>query len=85
VVTRGVRSLPNYETGAVLKALAAFDHFDVANDPHGERDFGDLDAFEQTLLWKVDYYDRELTYASPDPADPSVTSRVLTIMLESEY
>ena len=28
----------------------------------------------------IDYYDRSLEFHSPDPADPSVTIRVLTIM-----
>jgi hypothetical protein len=34
------------------------------------------------MLWKIDYYDRDRRYGSPDPA---VTPRVLTIMLTSEY
>ena len=31
------------------------------------------------------YYDRALDFGSPDPADPDVTARVLTILLTSEY
>jgi hypothetical protein len=85
MVTSGVRSLPDYDTGALLSALAAYDAFDADNDPHGERDFGDLRICDTDLLWKIDYYDQQLCCASPDPADAAVTNRVLTVMLESEY
>jgi hypothetical protein len=66
-------------------AIARYDAFDEDNDPHGERDFGDVDLWGAELLWKIDYYDKELAHASPEPADESVTSRVLTVMLAEEY
>jgi Protein of unknown function (DUF3768) len=31
------------------------------------------------------YFDHSLNHHSPDPADPSVTERVITIMLAKEY
>ena len=34
--------------------------------------------------WKIDYYDQSLEFHSLDPADPSVTIRVLTIMRVDE-
>lgn len=85
LVTRGVRALPGFDQEALLNSLAHYDGFDVDNDPHGERDFGDLTALGTTLLWKLDYYDLQLTFASADPADERVTARVLTVTLESEY
>ncbi len=85
VVTRGVRQLSGYDTAALLQALRDHNEFDVDNDPHGERDFGGLDLFGAELLWKIDYYDLQLTWASPDPADPTVTIRVLTVLLAEEY
>ena len=85
MVTRGVRSLTGFTASKLASALAAYDTFDVDNDPHGERDFGDVELFGATLLWKIDYYDQRLQYASPDPADADLTMRVLTVMLESEY
>jgi hypothetical protein len=36
-------------------------------------------------FWKIDSYDRNTEFGSPDPADPDVTTRVLTIMRADEY
>jgi Protein of unknown function (DUF3768) len=57
----------------------------VTNDPHGEHDFGSFEYSGQTIFWKIDYYDMRLKWGSPDPADPAVTRRVLTILLAEEY
>lgn len=85
VVTRGVHALEKYDFPALLDALGQYDQFDADNDPHGERHFGDMDYLGAELLWKIDYYDQELIWGSSDPADPNVTTRVLTIMLAEEY
>jgi hypothetical protein len=57
----------------------------VADDPHGEHDFGAFGFDGHQVFFKIDYYDKTLTYHSPDPADPAVTERVITIMLAEEY
>lgn len=85
MVTRGVMSLSGFNPVTLQKALRDYASFDADNDPHGERDFGDLDYAGAELLWKIDYYDPELVWGSSEPADPTVTSRVLTVMLASEY
>lgn len=85
MVTRGVQALDGYRSAEVVAELVTYDDFDADNDPHGERDFGSFDLWGAELLWKIDYYDNELVYASPDPADPSVTTRVLTVLLAEEY
>ena len=85
VITRGVRVLPQFTPNDLLKALASYDRFDPDNDPHGERDFGDLELFGSDLLWKIDYYDREMRYGSSDPANAAHATRVLTVMLACEY
>jgi len=36
-------------------------------------------------MFKIDYYDKDLNFHSPDPADPTVTERIITIMLADEY
>lgn len=70
---------------AVTFAVQEFTAFTPDNDPYGEHDFGAVTVAGQKVFWKIDYYDRDYTAASPDPADESVTQRVLTIMLAEEY
>ncbi len=54
-------------------------------DTYGERDFGAFTFRGERVFFKVDYYDLNLEYGSEDPADASITARVVTIMLASEY
>lgn len=72
----------------LLQAIGAMRNqasVDVSNDPYGEQDFGSVDVGDEVVFWKIDYYDRSLSSGSPDPANPAVTTRVLTLMLASEY
>ena len=85
MMTKGVIALGRAKQIAILDAVAAFDGFDADNDPYGERDFGALEVEGERLFFKVEYFDRSLTGQSPDPADASITTRVLTIMLAEEY
>ncbi|OYY75793.1 MAG: hypothetical protein B7Y43_17980 [Sphingomonas sp. 28-62-20] len=93
VMTLGVQDLigdvslfRNFHARAeLLRAIRDYDEFGVDVDPHGERDFGRFTFCDAALYWKIDYYDRAIDFGSPDPADPQVTTRVLTILLTSEY
>jgi hypothetical protein len=85
VVTAGIAALGEHALRTILQLVASFDSFDESNDPYGEHDFGQVCADGQVVFFKLDYYDNELCLQSPDPADPRVTQRVLTIMLRSEY
>ncbi len=84
-LTQGIIALGEQGVIAALRAVREFDAFDGGNDPYHEHDMGIIALGDETVLWKIDYYDLDHRFASPDPADPEVTSRVLTIMLASEY
>ena len=85
VLTAGVIALGRERQQIILDAVAAFDRFDADNDPHGEHDWGALTAARERVCWRIDCFDRSRSRASPDPADASVTARVLTVMLAGEY
>lgn len=84
-LTRGVQPLSAADLAKAVEAVRGFSDFSEDNDPHGERDFGAFEIGGARLFWKIDYYDLDLCMASPDPADPAVTKRVLTLMLAEEY
>jgi hypothetical protein len=65
-------------------AVRAFDAFTDDNDPWQEHDCATL-VDGEPVMFKIDYYDENMEYGSPDPADPRLTRRVLTIMLASDY
>jgi Protein of unknown function (DUF3768) len=85
VMTPGVAALGEEAAARIIKTIAVFDDFCHANDPHEEHDFGSFEAEGHTIFFKIDYLDRGLNHHSPDPTDPGVTVRVITVMLADEY
>ena len=85
IITAGVAALDVDTRIAVLKEVRAFTAFTSDNDPYYEHDFGSVSVSGHEFFWKIDYYDPSLTRHSDDAADPSVTVRVLTVMLTGEY
>lgn len=85
VVTPGFLDFPDELREQILNAMMGEGQFTEDNDPWGEHDMGSVNIEGNTVLWKIDYYDLDMNFLSPEPADPNVTRRVLTIMLASEY
>ena len=101
VATAGFRSLSEVDQSCVRELIETYDAFTEDNDPHGERDFGTIyqrvcgswtterprsqEDERERVFWKLDYYDRDMRFASENAADPARTRRVLTIMLSDEY
>jgi hypothetical protein len=85
VVTAGFESLSADRRHTILARIRAFDQFNEENDPHGEHDFGLIEDGDVRCFWKIDHYDTDMELTSPDPADSTVTTRVLTVMLIDEY
>jgi hypothetical protein len=70
----------------VLQArlMAAFRHCTFSEDSP-ERDFAAIEFLGRKVWMKIDYYDAAMEFGSEDPADASVTTRVMTILLPEDY
>ena len=85
VITRGINALDAATRQTIVKAIRSVKEFTPDNDPYGTHDFGSVKVKEHLIFWKLDYFDLDLICGSPDPSDPNVTKRVMTIMLAEEY
>lgn len=85
VTTVGVNAEGRGFITEAIIAICNFRGFCEDNDAYGARDFAALTVRGKRLYFKIDLYDTELVYGSPDPTDLAQTRRVLTIMFPSEY
>lgn len=85
LITAGVGALLKADQAAIFDKVARYDAFTEDNNPYGERDFGAFTHNGVKIFWKIDYYAPDMEHGSEDPADPSQTVRVLTVMLANEY
>lgn len=85
VFTPTIKALDATQRSQIVETIQRFDAFNADNDPHGEHNSGavHVDGIGQ-VLWRIDYYDPRVRFASEDPADPAKTHRVLAIMLAKE-
>ena len=65
--------------------VMTFEAFTEDNDPYDEHDFAMFEHEGETWFFKIDYYDTDYRYGSPDPIDATLTRRVLTIGHISDY
>ena len=85
VITRGINALDTETRQSIVSTIKAIDEFTPDNDPYGTHDFGSVKVGKHLIFWKIDCYDLDLICGSLDPSDPTVTKRVMTIMLAEEY
>ncbi len=89
VMTQGILALVDSNPAiAIARQLelmfivSTYSAFSEDNNPHGERDFGDFEWRGTRCYWKIDLYEDPDVKSANDP--PAIT-RVITIMLPSDY
>jgi hypothetical protein len=82
MMTPGIAALGTEAVERIVKTIMVFDDFCHANDPHQEHDFGAFEVDGNKLFFKIDLYEEpDVKCQNGEP----VVTRVLTIMLASEY
>lgn len=85
MMTPGITALGPDAVARLIDKLIAYDDFSEDSDPHHEHDFGAIEIDGERTFFKVDYFSVDLQAHSPDPTNPKITRRVMTVMLASEY
>ena len=85
MLTASIIALGADKQALIIAAVRAFEAFTSDDDPYGEHDFGSLEVVGESIFFKIDYFDLTRAMHSADAANPTVTERVLTIMLASDY
>ncbi|MEI6986985.1 MAG: DUF3768 domain-containing protein [Rhodospirillaceae bacterium] len=85
MLTSGIQALGQQAIMEIMAKIREFDKFTKDNDPYLEHDFGKIEHNGESIFWKMSYYDRAMEFGSNDPSDPTVTMRVMTMMLAEEY
>lgn len=84
-LTCSIRALGKACVAEIISKVRLFNNFNENNDPYGEHDFGAFNYGGRKIFFKIDNYDREFLYLSPDVTNPKLTNKVLTVMLAEEY
>ena len=84
-VNPSIEALGKEALQSIVSDIRRFSEFNEDNDPWHEHDFGIVCWKNERIFWKIDYFDKDLLYGSEDPANPNITTRVLTIYLAGEH
>ena len=85
MLTLGIRAKSDIEQTEILERVVNFNDFNKNNDVYGEHDYLSFDYKGEKIIAKIDYYDKNYRFLSDNPADPTITNRVLTIMTSEDF
>ena len=85
MLTAGIRAKSAEDQAEILQKVRLFNEFTKANDPYGEHDFGRFTHNDESIMFKIDYYNKTYNRISDDSSNPNITNRVMTIMTGEEY
>jgi hypothetical protein len=84
-ITPGIQALSGTLRASIMRQAQEFETWTPANNPNSEHASGSFGANGRYVLWKVDYYNKDMSARSVDAAVPNVTTRKLTVMLVKAF
>ncbi|MCI5633836.1 MAG: DUF3768 domain-containing protein [Alphaproteobacteria bacterium] len=85
LLSAGIAAMSSEDKANIISMVQNFNDFNDDNDVYGEHDFFSIDYKGNKIFAKIDYYDLNYEFMSENPANPSVTNLIMTIMLAEEY
>lgn len=85
VVTSSVHDMGPVFVALCLEAVGSFTAFTEDCDPYATHEMGGFEIQARKVWWKIDLYDADYAFGSPEPANPEVTRRVLTVLFPEDY
>ena len=79
MMTYGVQALGEERVAKIIQEVQRYDAFTSDNDPYGEHRTGEIKVDGDPFYWVIDYYDPSCPDGVRDPADPTKTTRTLTV------
>lgn len=85
VLSANVAALSHADRAAIIERIINAPQFGEEIDPCGTREMGKVEVNGNPIWFKIDYYDIDYSFGSPDPTDSTKTRRVLTILFPDEW
>jgi hypothetical protein len=70
LITASVSALPPILVDEVLERVRTFTDFTPDKNRYCEHDFGSFELAGRKFFWKIGYYNKSMTWAAEDLADP---------------
>ncbi len=84
IMTPGIAALGQEAADRIIKTITVFDDFCHANDPSDEHDTGSFEAEGETILYKIERYERPRESPTFKPAGQTDRVRIITVMLAED-
>ncbi|WP_430386729.1 DUF3768 domain-containing protein [Blastomonas fulva] len=84
-LSKNAWALSYLEYMQMRQAMAAYSDFNSENDPSGTHESGQFNVGNWKGIWEFEYQKKGGGAFSPDPSDPTVTTRVLHVEVVPEW